>query len=213
MDNRSTLTIADIQAKYRLKRSDREKRNKQLLAMKPESEPHPEGLKSWEQIYADSLPAKPYHYSPPCIDNLEYRMKCVGYLNGIYFVNDSRSVSLANVAVAIEHHPRRNVVLILQESDVETDISIIAKYIGNQVASVVLFGASEGYYSKVLGHHATFKPSLYLATQQAYSLASQYPGVVLFSPGCSSLQTFGSFMNRGLAFNQCLQQLEITLDI
>lgn len=139
----------------------------------------------------------------------DHHMEFVDEINGIAYVNDSKSVRISatrNSLEAIE----TSVVLILGGSDDENDYSILSKQIKEKVVAVVYLGHDS---NRILQHYS--KHYMFFAKakdiQEAVMISSIYAksgDVVLFSPACLKQKEFDNYKVRGNEFKTAVKNLK-----
>lgn len=137
---------------------------------------------------------------------LPYRNQIVCRINGITFINDSKSTNPGCVIEALNHR-REPVILILGGQSKGVDISILAPFIKEKTILVILFGESAQLYEQLcITHNLAYK--IAKSVRQAVVIAYQssiYNDVILFSPGGASFDLFPKgYQQRGLEFNQAV---------
>jgi UDP-N-acetylmuramoylalanine--D-glutamate ligase len=140
----------------------------------------------------------------------EHRLENVGTYNGVHYVNDSKSTNPASLMVALETFGDKNkkIVLIAGGRDKNMDLSVVNPLISKYVREVFSYGECKEKL-KTLWHALSptnLCESFDVAVQQAI-LASKEGDVVLLSPGCSSLDLFKSFEERGKKFKSLVQKV------
>jgi UDP-N-acetylmuramoylalanine--D-glutamate ligase len=137
---------------------------------------------------------------------LPHRTEPAGMVNGIPFVNDSKSTNPGSLESSLLSFNR--VVLIAGGKDKGLDFSYLKKTVRERVKAIVAIGeTAQTLYS-------TFKEvvpvcveeDIYSAVKRAYALAEK-GDTVLFSPGCSSFDRFKNFEHRGEVFKEAVKRL------
>ncbi len=137
---------------------------------------------------------------------LEHRIEVVSVINGVTFINDSKSTNVDSLIRAIQSFDR--IILIAGGRDKGADFTGVRKDIEKKVKQIVLFGEARNLLKDTW---AGTRP-IYLAEnlEQAVLRArdfSRQGDVVLFSPGCSSFDMFKNFEERGKAFKEIVLKL------
>lgn len=138
----------------------------------------------------------------------DHHMEFVDEINGIAYINDSRSIKLTatrNSLEAIE----TSVVLILGGDDRDNDYSVLFRQVKEKVVAMIYMG---NYSDKILKHYSRHSMLFAKAsdTKEAVQLASAYArsgDVVLFSPSCPSYHAFDNYKNRGNEFKEIVKSL------
>jgi UDP-N-acetylmuramoylalanine--D-glutamate ligase len=138
---------------------------------------------------------------------LEHRMEPVRQLDGVRWINDSKSTNIDSTRYAIEntHSP---VVLMLGGRDKGLDFAALTAGHEEHIRSVVALGeCREKIAGQLRGRVAVqladgFEPAIVLAR----SLARE-GDTVLFSPACASFDMFKDFEHRGRTFKDVVRSL------
>lgn len=136
----------------------------------------------------------------------DHHMEFVDEVNGIAYINDSRSTKLTatrNSLEAIE----TSVVLIIGGDDRDNDYSVLFRQVKEKVVAIIYLGS---YSDKILKHYSRHSMLFVKAlnTKEAVQLASAYAkagDVVLFSPSCPSYHAFDNYKNRGNEFKEIVR--------
>ncbi|MCM8803638.1 MAG: UDP-N-acetylmuramoyl-L-alanine--D-glutamate ligase [Candidatus Omnitrophica bacterium] len=136
---------------------------------------------------------------------LPHRMEKVAEIDGIIFINDSKSTnphSVKNSVLSIEDENR--IILILGGKDKGFPYSQLKRYLRNKVKFIILLGEAKERIKnelKSLNIPMEFvkdlKESVYLAKK-----VGKKGDIVLFSPGCSSFDMFKNYKERGDVFKK-----------
>ncbi|MFM8364432.1 MAG: UDP-N-acetylmuramoyl-L-alanine--D-glutamate ligase, partial [Verrucomicrobiota bacterium] len=143
-------------------------------------------------------------YSPPA-----HRCEFVRELDGVRWINDSKSTNLDAMAQALRSQ-NAPVILIAGGKDKGTEFDENADLVHERVRTAVLIGEMRHRIAKSWPR-TDCRPvdSLAEAVSMARSLAR--PGdVVLFSPGTSSYDMFRNYGERGNLFKSLVHQIETT---
>jgi UDP-N-acetylmuramoylalanine--D-glutamate ligase len=143
-------------------------------------------------------------YTPPA-----HRCEFVREVNGVRWVNDSKSTNLDAMAQALRSQAAP-VILIAGGKDKGTEFDDNAALVQEGVRAAVLIGEMRHRIAKSWSR-TECRPvdSLEDAVSTAWSLAR--PGdVILFSPGTSSFDMFRNYGERGNLFKSLVHQLETT---
>ncbi|SMP03727.1 UDP-N-acetylmuramoylalanine--D-glutamate ligase [Desulfurobacterium pacificum] len=143
---------------------------------------------------------------------LPHRVEEVAVINGVKFINDSKSTNVDSLRKALLSF--NNIVLIAGGVDKGLDFSPVLPLLKERVKAAVVIGDMadklESLFSKVIPVKKA--ETMEEAVKLAYGLANG-SGVVLLSPGCASFDMFRSFEERGEAFKTCVKQLEAELEL
>ena len=144
---------------------------------------------------------------------LRHRLQFVKNVNGVDYVNDSKSTSPDSTIKAIDACKKKPIILLLGGSDKETSFDRLAKKIkqskniklvvvsGNTTKKIVL--SLKKYGIKNYRKASNFFEGLEYATK-----AGETGDVILLSPACASFDYFSSYEERGENFMQYVENLE-----
>jgi len=140
---------------------------------------------------------------------LPHRTEFVATVNGITFINDSKSTNVDSLRKALESFNR--IVLIAGGSDKGLDFSPLRSLVKDRVKAIVAIGETASLFKSTFGDlvEVVIEKDIYSATRRAYALAEK-GDVVLLSPGCASFDMFKSFEERGERFKEAVALLEET---
>jgi len=138
----------------------------------------------------------------------DHHMEFVDEINGIAYVNDSKSIRVTatrNSLEAIE----TSVILILGGDDQEVDYAILAKQIKEKVIAIIYLGNNPNnvlqHFSK---HYMLFTKAADInEAVQFGSMYGQSGDVVLFSPACSKQSECDNYKKRGNDFKAAVKKL------
>ncbi len=144
-------------------------------------------------------------------NGLEHRMEEVAVVDGVRFINDSKSTnvdSLRKALMSVE-----SAVLIAGGKDKKLDFSPLREVVRGRVKAIVAIGETRGEFSRVFSDIVeVFEvDSLEDSVLKAFSLSSR-GDTVLFSPGCSSFDMFSSFEERGRRFKEIVKGLRRSVE-
>lgn len=132
------------------------------------------------------------------VPRLPYR-QTLHQLGDRIIINDSKSSTLASVLSAIEvcktQYPNKRILLVMAGSEKDHVFEPLLKYI-ESLDMIVIGSGFQGlspYFSK-----------RYRCIEEAMSCIMEYRGIVLFSPGGTSYDQYGSYEERGKDFDRCL---------
>lgn len=153
----------------------------------------------------------PKNSAQATLDNfktLEHRVEPLGPIQGVHFVNDSKSTTVDSTHAAIQS-VETPIVLIAGGRDKGVDFSRIEPLLLQRVKAVVLYGEAR---EKIAGSWKNFKAfhareNFEEAVKLGLSLCS--PGdTLLLSPMCTSFDQFHSFEHRGETFKRLFEGLK-----
>ena len=139
----------------------------------------------------------------------DHQLEFVDEINGIAYINDSKSIRLTATRNALEAI-ETSVVLVIGGDDKDNDYSILSQQIKSKVVAIIYLGTNS---EKILKHYSSHKMLFAKASaiHESIQIASAYAmsgDVVLFSPGCPSYQEFDNYKNRGNEFKQIVKGLK-----
>jgi len=157
---------------------------------------------------AFDIPQKDIAAALKSFEGLEHRCEYVATINGIKFINDSKSttVDAAIKALTCCDEP---VVLIAGGRDKNSDFAPLRDFIINKVKAVVLIGEAKEKIKNALSGAVDIKEadSMEDAVKIALRLAKKGENVLL-SPMCTSFDMFENFERRGRAFKEIVKELQ-----
>lgn len=138
----------------------------------------------------------------------DHHMEFVDEVNGIAYINDSRSIRITatrNSLEAIE----TSIVLILGGDDRDNDYAVLSAQVKQKVVAIVYLGNDS---NKVMQHYSSHSMLFSKAAdiKESVQIASCYArsgDVVLFSPACPSYHAFDNYKNRGNEFKSFIKTL------
>ncbi|QTJ62926.1 UDP-N-acetylmuramoyl-L-alanine--D-glutamate ligase [Candidatus Nardonella dryophthoridicola] len=139
------------------------------------------------------------------IKNLKYRYN-VRKINNNIWINDSKSTNLHSTISAINNTKNifkfNNIHLILGGDRKNINFVKILKYL-NKNFIVYCFGKDRFYINNIIKNSYIF----YKLEMLFYFLINKIKcnDIILFSPGCSSLDQYLNFMHRGYSFNSLIE--------
>lgn len=141
-------------------------------------------------------------------EGVEHRLETVTVLDGVTYVNDSKSTNLDSLRVALESFDR-SVVLIAGGRGKGGDYAQLAELVSRRVPALIALGEDaprleEAYRGVTRVVHAEDMDD---AVAQASRLAGA-GDVVLLSPGCASFDRYTNFEERGRDFKRAVGMLD-----
>lgn len=139
--------------------------------------------------------------------SLEHRCEIVTNKNGVIWINDSKSTNVNSTMVALESISQKKVHLILGGISKSDKFSRLLYYRNNIVFIYIYGQSSEEIYNDMFEFkHKYISNSLDDIIIRINKNISDNQ-VVLFSPGCSSLDMFIDFNHRGKVFKKLVKRL------
>lgn len=139
---------------------------------------------------------------------LEHRCEYVTTINGINFINDSKSTTV-DAAIKALNSCDGKIILIAGGRDKNSDFTLINKYVREKVKTLILIGEAKDKIKNALAGSTDIKeaPSLEAATESAFNIAAKGESVLL-SPMCASFDSFKDFEHRGRVFKDAVMRLK-----
>lgn len=143
------------------------------------------------------------------LKGLKHRSELIANVNGIKFINDSKSTTIASTEALLSSLGRK-CVLILGGKDKGDDFSKLKSAVNSYVQTLIVYGQASEKINKQLGQLLNIPvyicENLKEATIKAYEHASP-SNLVIFSPACSSYDAFKNFEERGEYFKTIVRAL------
>ena len=143
------------------------------------------------------------------LKGLKYRSEVIANVNGVQFVNDSKSTTIASTEALLSTLERK-CILILGGKDKGDDFSKLESAINSYVERLIVYGQASEKINKQLGQLLNIPvyicENLREATIKSYELAGP-SDLVIFSPACSSYDAFKNFEERGEYFATIVRNL------
>lgn len=151
---------------------------------------------------------KGIEYAVKTFKPLPHRLEHVALVDGINFINDSKSTNTGSVLAALESL-EKPIVLILGGRDKGDDFTKLKQLIQEKVSNLITIGEARNKIYEQLKYVVSIEriPELYNAVIAAYKIATKGT-IVLFSPGCSSFDMFKDYKERGNVFSKCVNDLK-----
>ncbi len=142
---------------------------------------------------------------------LPHRTEKVAELNGITFINDSKSTNPDSLKKALESF--QSIILIAGGSDKGLEFKHLRPLFRERVKSAVFIGESAETLEKTYKDMIPVKraSSMLEAVRKAFQ-AAEAGDTVLLSPGCASFDMFKNFEERGEAFKREVLKLKRELE-
>ncbi len=158
---------------------------------------------------------KVIEFAVSSFEPLTHRLQFVKNVNGVDYVNDSKSTSPDSTITAIDAFHKKPLILLLGGSDKNASFDKLAKKIkhSSNIKLVVVSGATsqkiisslKKYGVKNYHKVSSFLEGLTVATKLAES-----GDTILLSPACASFDYFRSFEERGEKFCEYVEKLKNT---
>ncbi len=139
----------------------------------------------------------------------DHRLEHVATLNGVTFINDSKSTNPDATMVAVRAYPNAHVLIC--GKDKELDLVPLIRFLSESAKSVIVFGEIADRYVAVargLGLPTSISQVADLNSAVALARSNAEPGdVVLLSPACSSFDQFQNYEDRGNQYKTVVTQV------
>ncbi|MBA3971348.1 MAG: hypothetical protein H0X46_04270 [Bacteroidetes bacterium] len=139
----------------------------------------------------------------------DHQLEFVDSVNGVAYINDSKSIRLTATRNALES-VETSVVLIIGGDDRDNDYSLLAQQIREKVVAIVYMGSNSDKILKFYSAHKmlfakafSLKESVQIAA--AYALSGD---VVLFSPACQNYHSVNNYKSGGNEFKSLVTSLK-----
>ncbi|OGS20453.1 MAG: UDP-N-acetylmuramoylalanine--D-glutamate ligase [Elusimicrobia bacterium RIFOXYA2_FULL_39_19] len=141
-------------------------------------------------------------------EGVEHRIEFVRDLNGVRYINDSKSTNVDSTYVALESF-EKNIILIMGGRHKGAPYTPLKKLVKTKVKKLLLIGEAIKAIKKDLSGTADIIVSGDMGSALKYSKANAVKGdVVLLSPGCASFDQFKNYEHRGEVFKQLVNKLK-----
>ena len=150
---------------------------------------------------------KPWLNVLPRFRTLPHRLEVIRKINGITFINDSKSTSVDSALKALQSI-LGPVILIAGGRDKGSSYEGLRDIISYKVGRLILFGEAKDKMAAVLKDAARVITVDTLEEAVSSALKEAAPGdYILLSPACSSFDMFRNFEERGDKFKQIIMSL------
>ncbi|GMU92273.1 MAG: UDP-N-acetylmuramoylalanine--D-glutamate ligase [Candidatus Hydrogenedentota bacterium] len=137
---------------------------------------------------------------------VEHRIENLGVVNGITFVNDSKSTNIDSLRVALESF-NEPVILIAGGRGKGSDYRVLRELVQRRVKSLVTIGEDAPLIEEAFGD--LVRAARAGSMDEAVAMAAEFAaggGTVLLSPACASFDMFDNFEHRGRVFKDCVHR-------
>lgn len=138
-------------------------------------------------------------------DDRPFAFAPAGEINGVSFINDSASVSIEQTAAALAD-VTAPVIWIVEANGKHGDLSLLSDLVKNNVKAIVAVGSAAYEVHDTLWKAAKFF-TVASSWDEALDLSliiATDGDMVLFSPGCRTVEPFANYRERGAYFNQLI---------
>lgn len=142
---------------------------------------------------------------------LPHRLEFVAEINGIKFINDSKSTKPESSKLALLSFPSKKVIIILGGSSKKSDFKELCELVKERAKFAICIGATKYEFVKIFDEIG-FKDyeivdNLQEAVRVSYSKGEE-GDIVLLSPACASFDMFIDFEDRGEKFKEFVLELK-----
>ena len=138
----------------------------------------------------------------------KYRIENIAQINGVNFVNDSKSTNVASTLASVETI-KGSIILLLGGSNKQLNYSTLFNNLSKRVKQIVAYG--EIANDLLLANNSKFKIQHCINLSEAFDFATSVAvknDTVLLSPASSSYDQFKNYIERGEAFNLKVKEYE-----
>ncbi len=139
-------------------------------------------------------------------EHIEHRMEPVMTIDGVDYVNDSKSTTVNSTWFTLEEM-NKPLVLIMGGVNKGNDYSLLAELIREKVKAIVCIGDFKNI-EKAFRYKSLISEAL--SMQQAVTMAKKLAkagDVVLLSPACASFNWFDNYEHRGRCFKEEVRKI------
>ncbi|MDI6861100.1 MAG: UDP-N-acetylmuramoyl-L-alanine--D-glutamate ligase [Caldisericia bacterium] len=142
---------------------------------------------------------------------LPHRLEFVTEINGVKFINDSKSTKPESSKLAISSFPPKKIIIILGGSSKKSDFRELCELVKERAKFAVCIGVTKDEFVKIF-NEIDFKDyviadDLKEAIRVSYSKAER-GDIILLSPACASFDMFIDFEDRGEKFKGYVLELK-----
>ncbi len=135
---------------------------------------------------------------------VEHRIEHVATINGIDYINDSKSTNIDSLRVALESFTKP-LTLIAGGRGKGSDYRVLRDAMQRHVHTMITIGEDASLLEAAFGDIVAHERAA--SMQEAVELAARITkpgGAVLLSPACASFDMFDNFEHRGRVFKECV---------
>ena len=143
---------------------------------------------------------------------IPHRLEWIGTINGVDYYNDSKATNMAAALAAIESFDSQLIVIMGGMDKGQTDFSQLNFSLINRVKHIFTYGTAGQSIQMQINSliKATYVEEFETAVLQA--AGQSMPGdIVLLSPACASFDQFSNYEERGNAYKNIFNNLELGL--
>jgi len=137
-----------------------------------------------------------------------FRIEYIGKINGINFVNDSKSTNIASTLASVET-VKGSIILLLGGSNKSLNYELLFSKLSKRVKLVLVYGEIAEELAK--SNNQQFKMQTCFNLNEAFDYAvniAKPNDTILLSPATASYDQFKNYIERGKAFNLKVKEYE-----
>lgn len=142
---------------------------------------------------------------------LPHRLEFVDEINGIKFINDSKSTKPKSSIEALLSFPEKKVFIILGGSRKNTDFTSLCEVVKQKAKYAFLIGSTKEDFEKIFKKIGFFEFKGIETLEEAVRLTlelGQKGDYLLLSPACASFDMFKDFEDRGEKFKEIIKKIK-----
>lgn len=139
----------------------------------------------------------------------KFRIEKIASINGINFVNDSKSTNIASTLAAVEC-TKGAIILLCGGSNKGLDYKNLFQNLSKRVRDVVVYG--EIANQLLLDNNEKFNINKFETMKEAFNFSvaiAKQNDTILLSPATASYDQYSSYIERGKDFNKLVKEYEI----
>lgn len=139
-------------------------------------------------------------------EGLSHRIEFSGEINGKKFYDDSKGTNIDAVIKAVRTF-NEDMVLILGGREKNTDFYQLHNVLPKYVKKIIAFGENKEKIKSIFKDKVNVLEANSMEDVIKNAVAEKDVKIVLFSPGCSSFDTYKNYEERGNDFKRCIQKV------
>ena len=142
-------------------------------------------------------------------EGVEHRLERVASIDGVEYINDSKSTNLESLKVALESFDAP-LVLIAGGRGKGSDYAALRGPVAQRVSTLITMGEDAPLIEDAVEAAVPALRAIDMADAVAKAAqAASAGGVVLLSPGCASFDMYSNFEERGRDFKRAVEELRL----
>lgn len=139
-----------------------------------------------------------------------FRIEEIGTINGIHFINDSKSTNISSTLACVESI-KGSIILLLGGSKKGLDYRKLFSKLPKRVKSIIVYGEIADALIEANENCFEIKRTEDLSSAFAQALAKAIKNDnIILSPATASYDQFSSFVERGKLFNKLVSEYEVS---